>query len=83
MVDPVKITVILHLEAPRSVKQLRITLGHMGYYRKFIKSYAQITAPTKKLLKKDVTFYWNNECKKSLDILKENMVTATIVVFLN
>lgn len=44
MVDPVKIGVILNLEAPRSVKQLRDTLGHTGYYRKFIKNYAQITA---------------------------------------
>ena len=56
MVDPRKIAVILNLEAPHSVKQLHATLGHTGYYRKFIKSYAQITASMKKLLKKDVTF---------------------------
>lgn len=31
MVDPVKIAVILKLEAPQSVKQLCATLGHMGY----------------------------------------------------
>jgi len=83
MVDPVKITVILNLEAPRSVKQLRATLGHTGYYRKFIKGYAQITTPMEKLLKKDVTFFWNKDYKKSLDILKEKMVTASILVFLN
>eukprot|EP00253_Pinus_taeda_P028495 PITA_28495 len=40
MVDPAKIIVILNLQAPQSVKQLRATLGHMGYYRKVIKSYA-------------------------------------------
>lgn len=57
MVDPVKIAVIMNLEAPRSVKQLRTTLGHTGYYRKFIKSYAQITTLMEKLLKKYVTFY--------------------------
>jgi len=56
MVDPVKIAVILNLEALRSVQQLRATLGHKGYYRKFSKGYAQITAPMEKLLKKDVTF---------------------------
>ena len=39
-VDPVKIAVILHLEATTSVKQLRATLGHTGYYKKFIKYYA-------------------------------------------
>jgi len=36
MVDPTKIVVIVNLEAPKNVKQLRATLGHIGYYRKFI-----------------------------------------------
>jgi len=36
-----------------------------------------------KLLKKDVTFCWNEDCKKILDILKEKMVTAPILVFLD
>ena len=39
MVDPAKIVVILKLEALRSVKQVLVTLGHMGYHRKFIKGY--------------------------------------------
>lgn len=82
MVDPVKIAVILNLEAPRSVKQLCATLGHRGYYRKFIKSYAQITVLMEKLLKKDVTFYWNDDCMKSLDVLKGKLASAPILVFL-
>eukprot|EP00253_Pinus_taeda_P034231 PITA_34231 len=81
MVDPANIAVILNLEALRSVKQLCTTLGHTGYYRKFIKSYAQITVPMEKLLKKDVTFCRNDGYKKILDILKENGVTAPILVF--
>jgi len=40
MVDPVKMMVIINLEAPRSMQQLLTTLGHTGYYKKFIKSYA-------------------------------------------
>lgn len=35
----------------------------------------------KKLLNKDVTFEWNVECQKSLDILKEEMVASPIIVF--
>ena len=63
MVDPAKIAIIVNLPAPNSVKQLRIVLGHTGYYRKFIKGYAKITAPMEKLLKKDVKFIWNEECQ--------------------
>eukprot|EP00253_Pinus_taeda_P028372 PITA_28372 len=81
IVDPAKIVVILNLEAPRSVKQLRTTLGHTSYYRKFIKSYAQITAPMEKLLKKDTTYCWNDDCKKSLDVFKEKMASTPILVF--
>ena len=62
MVDPAKIMVIINLEAPRSVKQLCTILGHTRYYRKFIKIYAQIIVPMEKLLKKDATFCWNEEC---------------------
>jgi hypothetical protein len=55
----------------------------MGYYRKFIKGYAQITAPMEKLLRKNTKFQWNNECQHGLDTLKENMVIASILVFLD
>jgi len=52
LVDPVDIVVILDLQPPTLVRQLRATLGHIGYYRKFIKGYAHITTPIEKLLKK-------------------------------
>lgn len=81
IVDPAKIAVINNLEATRSVKQLRATLGHTGYYWKFTKAYAQITVPMEKLLKKDATFCWDEECQCSLNVLKGKMVTVPILVF--
>jgi hypothetical protein len=58
-----------------------MTLGHIGYYKKFIKGYAQITTIMENLLRKDTKFHWNDECQHSLDTLKETMVTAPILVF--
>ena len=81
--DPGKIAIIVNLPPPKLVKQLRTTLGHTGYYRKFIKGYAQITAPMEKQLKKEIKFEWTPECQESLDIIKEKMVTAPILVFLD
>jgi len=81
MVDPAKIVVVVNMEAPRSVKQLCSAFGHTGYYRKCIKFYAQITMPMEKLLKKDAKFCWDEEFHCSLDVLKEKMVTAPILVF--
>jgi hypothetical protein len=39
-VDPGNIVVIVNLPTSKSVRQLRATLGHTGYYMKFIKGYA-------------------------------------------
>jgi hypothetical protein len=63
LVDPSKIAIIVDLPPPTSVKQLHTMLGHTGYYRKFIKGYAQITVPMENLLKKDCQFGWTDECQ--------------------
>jgi hypothetical protein len=83
LVDPSKIAIIVDLPPPTTVKQLRTVLGHTGYYRKFIKGYAQITTPMEKLLKKDYKFHWIEECQQSFDTLKQKLVTAPILVFLD
>lgn len=75
MVYPTKIVVIINLEPRNNVKQLHVTLGHIRYYKKFIKVYALITVPMEKILKKDATFCWDDDFQKSLDVLKEKMVT--------
>jgi hypothetical protein len=81
LVDPSKIVIIVDLPPPTLVRQLHTTLGHTGYYRKFIKGYAQITTPMEKLLNKDSNFQWIERCQQSFDTLKKKMVTAPILVF--
>ena len=70
MVDPAKVVVVINLVVPTMEKQLRYILGHTGYYRKFIQGYALITTPMEKLLKKDVSFFWDDEFQKSFELLK-------------
>jgi hypothetical protein len=82
LVDPAKIVIIVNLPPPKSVRQLRAHLD-IGYYKKFIKGYVQITASMEKMLKKDTKFQWNEDCKHRLDTLKEKMVTTPILVFLD
>ena len=62
LVDPTNIALILSLPPSTNVKMLQETLGHTGYYHKFIRGYAAITAPMEKLLKKDDAFEWTQEC---------------------
>ena len=81
-VDTAKVAVITHMEAPETVKQLRALLGHTGYYRRFIRNYAKITAPLEKLLRKSEVFQWTEECRMALDTLKEKLAMAPIPVHL-
>ena len=60
-VDLAKVAVIVHMEALETVKQLRSLLGHTGYYRRFIRNYAKITAPLEKLLWKSEVFQWTDD----------------------
>jgi hypothetical protein len=59
LVDLAKITTIMELAPPTSIRKLRATLGHTSYYRNFTKGYVQITTPMDKLLKKESKFQWN------------------------
>ena len=81
VIYPMKIAIIVNLSTPSSVKKLRTTLGHTGYYRKFIKGYPEITTPIENILKKYFKFQWNKECQKRRDVLKEKMVSTPILVF--
>jgi hypothetical protein len=81
LVDPSKIVIIVDLPPPTSVRQLCTALGYSGYYRKFIKGYAQIKTPIEKLLKKESEFQWTEECQQSFDTLKQKMVNTPILVF--
>ena len=55
-VDPAKIEVCFGLPSPKTQKQVRIFLGHAGYYRRFIENFTKIDALMFKLLTKDVEF---------------------------
>ena len=54
--DPSKIEVIVGLPSPKTQKEVRIFLGHPGYYRHFIENFTKIAAPMFNLLTKDVEF---------------------------
>jgi hypothetical protein len=81
LVDPSKIAIIFYLPPPTLVRQLCTTLGHTGYYIKFIKGYTHITTPIEKLLKKDSKFQWTEECQQSFDTLNQKMISVPILVF--
>ena len=55
-VDKAKIQVIEQLPPPVNVKGIRSFLGHMGFYRRFIKDFSQIAKPLTNMLDKEAPF---------------------------
>jgi hypothetical protein len=54
--DPAKIEFIVRIPPPKTQKEVRIFLGHVGYYQRFIENFTNIFAPIFGLLIKDVDF---------------------------
>ena len=61
-VDKAKIELISKLPSPMNVKTVRQFLGHVGFYRRFIKDFSKISKPLYKLLEKDAKFIWDEDC---------------------
>jgi hypothetical protein len=78
-VDRAKIEVIEQLPPPTNVKGIRSFLGHVGFYRRFIKNFSQIARPLTSLLAKDAPFIFNNECNEAFQILKKTLISAPII----
>ena len=77
--DPAKIEVIQTLPIPTKSKDVRSFLGHVGYYRRFIKDCRKIASHLYKLLRKEVEFSWTSECDEAFLQLKKLMTTTPIL----
>jgi len=74
-----KAKIIDKLPPPINVKGIRSFLGHVGFYRRFIKDFSKITKPLSNLLNKDVVFVFNDECLEAFNTLKAKLVSAPVI----
>ena len=81
--DPGKIAAVNDLPPPNSVKSVRSFLGLSGYYRKFIPSFATISAPLVRLTEKNVQFKWTDECEGAFRTLQRLLCSAPVLCFPN
>jgi len=78
-VDRAKIEVIEQLPPPTNVRGIRSFLGHIGFYRRFIQDFSQITRPLTNLLAKDAPFNFDDECLDAFYYLKKALISAPII----
>ena len=65
----------------RNVADVRSFLGFCSYYRRFVKSFAEIAFPLNQLLTKGVQFEWSEECQTAFDILKKRLTAAPVLTY--
>ncbi|KAG7543337.1 Integrase catalytic core [Arabidopsis thaliana x Arabidopsis arenosa] len=78
-VDKGKIEVMMQLQPPKTVKDIRSFLGHAGFYRRFFKDFSKIARPLTRLLCKEAEFEFDEDCLKAFHTIKEALVTAPVV----
>jgi hypothetical protein len=62
-----------------NVKGIHSFQGHVGFYRRFIKDFSQISRPLMNLLAKDAPFEFTDECLNPFHTLKKPLISAPII----
>ena len=75
-VDMAKISTIEKLPPPANVKGIWSFLGHVGFYRRFIKDFSKIAKLLCNLLEKDAPFVFDDSCLRAFNVLKEKLVST-------
>ena len=79
--DPTKIEDVKSWPVPDCLKSVRQFQGFVGYYRRFIPKFADITTPLVYLTGKDVPFVWDSSGSAAFHELRAALIDAPILAF--
>ncbi len=84
-VDNTKVEAIKNMRRPVTAKELRRFLGLCGYYRRFVKQFAEIARPLSALtsIKLRGPLPWNHLCDAAFEELKQRLSSAPILAYPN
>ena len=80
---PEKLELIRKMPAPRTAKEVKQFLGLIGYYRKFVPCFVDISRPLTKLTHHNVTFEWTDQCAKAFNHLRKLLMEYPILRYPN
>ncbi|CAF4468437.1 unnamed protein product, partial [Didymodactylos carnosus] len=83
--DPEKLEAVRSFPIPSKTKDVRAFLGLTGYYRRFIKNYAEVAEPLFDSIreKHNPIFVFTPERQLAFELLKERLIAAPIVTYPN
>ena len=80
---PAKLEAIQKMLPSTNVTELQSFLGLIGYYRRFIPSFADSAQALFNLLKKDVELKWDKAFQSNFEDLKQALCSTPILRFPN
>nr|GEV15454.1 reverse transcriptase domain-containing protein [Tanacetum cinerariifolium] len=80
MLQRIEVDVIAKLPHPTTFKGVRSFLGHVGFYRRFIKDFSKISRPMTHLIEKDTPFVFSEDCIQAFQTLKKKLTEAPILI---
>ena len=83
VVDPAKVVAVQDWKTPRNATEVRSFLGLAGFYRKFIRDFAKISASLTRLTKKNLVFNWDLDCEFAFQRLKRALTTTPVLTLLD
>ena len=75
----INIQAIINFPAPHDRKTVRRFLGMTGYYRRFVRNFADFAKPLTNLLKKGIKLNWDKNCETSFSQLKAVMTSFPVL----
>lgn len=73
IVDPKRVTAIVSLPLPTHKKELQSFIGRINFFRRFILDIVDLLSPLSAMLRKNVSFHWTKEGKRSFKMIKEEL----------
>jgi len=79
-VDPEKVKAIIEIPEPRTERHVRGFLGHLNYIARFISQFTAICEPLFKLLRKNQSVRWNEDCQEAFGRIKQCLMNPLVLM---
>lgn len=77
--DPLKVQMIIAWATSICLKEVQAFVGFCNFYRRFIRGFSKIVHSMLKLTLKDTPFNWSSACQKAFELLKESIITTSML----
>ena len=81
--DPEKVSTILRMPAPTDSKGVQRFIGLLNYLSKFVPLFSDLTEPLRSIQKSDSDFVWSPACQDSFDRIKQKIVFAPVLQYVD